>query len=96
MLTSAVATVSELQAQRRQGWDRAGMPDWARWWLSELAVENHELTGMERRTRIGDLLPKRARVTVFVFIIIYQERKTSKLVLPRLGWVVCGSKERNL
>lgn len=96
MLTSAVATVSELQAQRRQGWDRAGMPDWARWWLSELAVENHELTGMERRKRIGDLLPKRTRVTVFVFIINHQERKTSKLVLPRLGWVVCGWKERNL
>lgn len=61
MLTSAEGTVSELQAQRRQGWVRAGTPDWARWWLSELAVENLELTGMERQKRIGDLLPKRTR-----------------------------------
>lgn len=58
LLTSAVATVSELQAQRRRGWDRAGTPDWARWWPSELAVENPELTGMERQKRIGDPLQK--------------------------------------
>lgn len=30
-LTSAVATVSELQVQRRQEWGRAGTPDWGRW-----------------------------------------------------------------
>ncbi len=55
-LTSVGVTVSELQAQRKQGWDQAGRPDWERWWLSGLAEVNPELTGRERRKLSGVLL----------------------------------------
>lgn len=88
-LTSAVATVSELQAQRRQGWDRAGTPDWGRWWLSVLAVENRELTGTERRKQSGDLLPKRQVRSVSkaaVFNINHQETQKGWSYLSWAGW----------
>lgn len=52
-LTSAEVTVSALQAQRRQGWARAGRPGWERWWLSGLSEVNHEPTGMVRRRQSG-------------------------------------------
>lgn len=93
-----MGAVSGSLDQKWQGWGQAGMPGWARSWLTELFVGSRGLTEMARPRQSGAHLHNADTQVTFMFITVrckwspamVMKRSFAYLELVLAGWSEAG------